>query len=104
MNSKCYLKITHASDSILEPEYERIVYGDASQYHLLKKMAIAYTSTEKHMAFVGFVGHNPEKAYFCGHEILVITENNIERYYTVQKGKIKEIVPHTFAYFEEDAI
>ena len=104
MDPKCYLKIVHASDSILEPEHDRIIYGDTSQYHLLKKMAIAYTAAEKHMAFVGFIGYEPEKTYFGGREILVITENNIERYYTVQKGKIKEIVPHTFAYFEEDAI
>ena len=104
MNSKCYLKIIRASDSILEPEHEQIVYGDASQYHLLKEMAIVYTSQEKHIAFVGFVGHEPEKAYFGGREILVVTENDIERYYTFQKGKTKEIVPHTFAYFEEDVI
>lgn len=104
MNNECYLKITYASDSVLEPEHTRIIYGDIAQYHLLKKMAIAYTSTEKHLAFVGFVGRKPEKTYFGGHEIFVVTKDDIEHYYTVQKGKIKEIVPHTFAYFEEDAI
>jgi hypothetical protein len=103
MNNECYLKITHASDSVLEPEHTRIIYGDIAQYHLLKKMAIAYTSTEKHLAFVGFVGHEPEKTYFGGREVLVVTQNDIERYYTFQKGKIIEIVPHTFAYYEENA-
>ena len=104
MKYDCYLKITYASDSILEPECERIVYGNMAQYHLLKELAKAYTSSEKHMAFVGFIGHEPEKTYFGGREVLVVTQNDIEHYYTVQKGKIKEIVPHTFAYFEEDAI
>lgn len=98
----CYLKITHASDAILVPECERIIYGSIAQYHLLKELAIAYTSAEKHMAFVGFVGCEPEKAYFGGREMLVITEDDIERYYTVQNGKLKIIEPHTFAYFEED--
>ena len=99
----CYLKITHASDAILEPEYERIIYGSIAQYHLLKELAIAYTSAEKHMAFVGFIGRKPEKVYFGGREILVVTENDIEHYYTIRNGKLKIIEPHTFAYYEENA-
>ena len=101
--TECYLKIIHASDAILEPENERIIYGDIAQYHLLKTMAIAYTSTEKHIAFVGFIGRKPEKVYFGGREILVVTENDIEHYYTVRNGKLKIIEPHTFAYYEENA-
>ncbi len=101
--TECYLKITHASDSILEPEYERILYGGMAQYHLLKELAIAYTSTEKHMAFVGFVGHEPEKSYFGGREVLVVKDDDIEYYYTVRNGKLKIIEPHTFAYCEENA-
>ena len=102
--TECYLKITHASDSILKPEYERILYGGMAQYHLMQELAIAYTATEKHIAFVGFIGRKPEKVYFGGREILVVTENDIEHYYTVRNGKLKIIEPHTFAYYEEDVI
>ena len=101
MKYDCYLKITYASDSILEPECERIVYGNMAQYHLLKELAKAYTSSEKHMAFVGFIGHEPEKTYFGGREVLSVDECGITRYYTVEQGKLHTVESHTFAYFLE---
>ena len=98
-----YLKIVQAYDSILEPECERVIYGNSAQYHLLKSLAKAYTLSEKCMAFVGFVGNNPEKAYFDGREILVVTENGTTRYYTIKKGELRVVEAHTFAYCEEEA-
>ena len=96
MDPKYYLKITNASDSILKPEHEQLIYGDAAQYHLLKELAIAYTNMENCLALVGFINSSlPEKAYFEGKELLInVDDRDNVKYYCVKNEKL-QILEHS---------
>ena len=91
-----YLKIVQAMDDFMESKTERIIYGDATQYHLLKELAIAYTSTENCLALVGFINSSlPEKAYFEGMELLInVDDRDNVKYYCVKNEKL-QILEHS---------
>ena len=100
-----YLKIVQAMDDIVKPKNERIIYGDAAQYQLLKRLAIEYTAKENCLALVGFVTcYLPEKAYFEGKELLIdMDERDNVVFQCVKNGRVHTLEHTTVSYYLQDA-
>jgi hypothetical protein len=103
----CYLKIVEAMDDFITPSTERIVYGEAAQYRHLKNLAAVYTKGKNCLALVGFVGSpKPEKAYFDGKELLIVTDGHGQpQYYCVKDSKLHTLEHTTISfYLQETAV